>query len=232
MSQTLTIDRNGKTAPVNRLADSARGASKGAGGLACRLFDIVIAIFAIVFTAPLLIAVAVTVRLADGGPAIFGQQRMGFGGRPFRCLKFRSMTVDAHERLPAHLASDPAAQCEWERDYKLQNDPRVTPLGDFLRKSSLDELPQLFNVLRGDMSIVGPRPIVPEETRRYGARYAVYCSVRPGITGFWQVSGRNDITYRRRVAMDTVYAKNKSFAWDLKILFLTVPAVLLAKGSY
>ena len=111
-------------------------------------------------------------------------------------------------------------------------DPRITPLGDFLRRSSLDELPQLFNVLRGDMSIVGPRPIVRSEVARYGARFESYCAVRPGITGLWQVSGRSDVSYRRRVAMDAVYARSKCLSWDVKILLLTVPAVFLAKGSY
>jgi exopolysaccharide production protein ExoY len=232
MYQSLIIERNGQATPVGSAMGSAPGSPHGSGGAVCRVFDIVVAVLAIIFTAPLLIAVAIAVKLADGGPALFGHQRMGLGGRPFRCLKFRSMLVDSDERLAAYLAIDPVALREWQRDQKLRCDPRVTPVGDFIRKSSLDELPQLFNVLRGEMSIVGPRPIVADEARRYGARYAWYCRVRPGITGFWQVSGRNNVSYRRRVAMDTLYAKNKSLGWDVKLVFLTVPAVLFAKGSY
>ncbi len=202
------------------------------GGPLCRIFDIVVALAVILFTAPLLIAIALGVKLHDGGPALFGHQRIGLGGRTFRCFKFRSMVVDAEAKLAALLTSDPQARAEWELDFKLRQDPRITPLGDFLRRSSLDELPQLFNVLLGDMSIVGPRPIVKSEVERYGARIESYHAVRPGITGLWQVSGRNDVSYRRRVAMDAVYARGKCLSWDVKILLLTVPAVFLAKGSY
>jgi len=203
-----------------------------AGDGATRLLDLVIALIAIVFTAPLLLAVALAIKLSDGGTALFGHRRIGRGGKTFDCLKFRSMVIDADQRLARVLANDPEARAEWARDHKLRNDPRVTPLGEFLRRSSLDELPQLFNVLRGEMSIVGPRPIVAGETPRYGHRLAAYCSVRPGITGLWQVSGRNDTSYRRRVAMDTLYAHRKSLALDIGILFQTVPAVLFARGSY
>jgi Undecaprenyl-phosphate galactose phosphotransferase WbaP len=199
---------------------------------AIRVFDIVIALIAIVFTLPLLVSIALAVRAQDGGAAIFSQERVGRNGRMFRCLKFRSMVLSAEARLAALLESDPAARAEWARDHKLRQDPRITKLGEFLRKTSLDELPQLFNVLRGDMSIVGPRPIVAAEICRYGRRFESYCAVRPGITGLWQVSGRNDTTYRRRVAMDTIYAKRKSLALDVRLLLLTVPAVLFATGSY
>ena len=198
----------------------------------CRAFDVILALLAIAFTAPLLIAVAAGVFLTDGASPIFAHKRIGRGGRVFHCYKFRSMVVDAEARLAALLASDPAAQMNWERDHKLRRDPRITRIGDFLRRSSLDELPQLFNVLAGEMSIVGPRPIVSAEIARYGARFATYCRVRPGITGLWQVSGRNDTTYRRRVALDTVYARNKCLTLDVKIVMLTIPAVLFARGSY
>ncbi len=197
-----------------------------------RLFDIVIALTAMVFVAPLLVAVFLGLKLSDDGPAVFGQQRIGRGGRVFRCLKFRTMVTDADERLARILEADPTARAEWARDRKLRNDPRVTPIGEFLRRSSLDELPQLFNVLRGEMSIVGPRPIVQSEVIRYGRRFSSYCLVRPGITGLWQVSGRNDVCYRRRVAMDTLYATRKSVGLDVRIILLTVPAVLFARGSY
>ena len=197
-----------------------------------RLFDIVLAVLIILFTLPLLVLIAFAIKTQDGGAAVFAHERIGRGGRTFKCLKFRSMVADAEDRLAELLAKDPVARAEWERDHKLRRDPRITPLGDFLRRSSLDELPQLLNVLRGDMSIVGPRPIVAGEVERYGWRIAHYCAVRPGITGLWQVSGRNDISYRRRVAMDSLYARRKSLAWDVSLLLQTVPAVLLANGSY
>jgi exopolysaccharide production protein ExoY len=224
------IDQRERPAGV-RAATSVRVGPVNGGAL-CRAFDIIVALVVILFTAPLLIMIALGVKLHDGGPALFGHERIGVGGRTFRCMKFRSMVVDADARLAALLAADPQARADWDRDFKLKRDPRITPLGDFLRRSSLDELPQLFNVLRGDMSIVGPRPIVKSEAARYGARIESYCAVRPGITGLWQVSGRSDTTYRRRVAMDAVYARSKCLSWDIKILLLTVPAVFLAKGSY
>jgi exopolysaccharide production protein ExoY len=231
MSDVLTVERKAMAATTGTSGGEGR-ARDLSGGLACRLFDIIIALLALLFTAPLFLAVATVVTLSDGGPALFGHQRIGVGGRGFRCLKFRSMVQDADNRLAECLARDPGARAEWARDHKLRKDPRITPLGDFLRRSSLDELPQLINVLRGEMSIVGPRPIVSAEIPKYGARFSAYCRVRPGITGLWQVSGRNDTSYRRRVAMDTIYARNKRLSWDLKIVLLTVPAVLLARGSY
>ena len=142
------------------------------------------------------------------------------------------MAIDAEERLAELLARDPIARAEWARDHKLRDDPRATPLGVFLRRSSLDELPQLFNVLQGTMSLVGPRPIVDAEIARYGKRFQHYCAVKPGITGLWQVSGRNDVSYRTRVALDCIYAKSRSPGLYLWIVVVTIPAVLLRKGSY
>jgi exopolysaccharide production protein ExoY len=197
-----------------------------------RTLDIVIAICLIVVASPLLFVIAIALRIQDGGAVIFSHERVGKDGAVFRCLKFRTMIVDAEQHLAGVLQTDSHANEEWERDRKLRRDPRITRVGRSLRRFSLDELPQVFNVLRGDMSIVGPRPIVPDEIARYGARFSHYCIVKPGITGFWQVSGRTDVGYRRRVAMDTIYARNKSFAWDIKLLLLTVPAVLFANGSY
>jgi lipopolysaccharide/colanic/teichoic acid biosynthesis glycosyltransferase len=197
-----------------------------------RTIDIAIAALAVLFAAPLLIALAAAIYLQDGGAPVFAQSRVGLGGRRFRCLKFRTMVVNSNERLEQLLASNPAAREEWERDQKLRDDPRITPLGRFLRKSSLDELPQLFNVLAGDMAIVGPRPIVEAEVHRYGRRFRDYCAVRPGITGLWQVSGRNDVSYRRRVAMDVAYTRSKCLRLDMKILLATVPVVLMRQGSY
>lgn len=182
--------------------------------------------------APLMILVALAVFVQDGKAPIFRHRRIGRAGRYFNCLKFRSMAADAETRLADLLASDPTAREEWERDHKLRNDPRVTRLGLFLRKSSLDELPQLINVLRGEMSLVGPRPIVEDERAKYGRWFGAYCSVKPGITGLWQISGRNDVSYRKRVAMDVCYARNKSAALDTYILLMTAPSVLLAKGCY
>ena len=200
--------------------------------VACRILDIMFALAGLLFVAPLMIVVAIAIKIQDGGPVFFGHSRIGYEGRSFRCWKFRSMVVDAEARLAALLARSPEARREWEADQKLRDDPRVTLLGRILRVSSIDELPQLFNVLRGEMSLVGPRPIVTGEVARYGRRFSQYCSVRPGITGLWQISGRNDVSYRRRVAMDTVFANTLSLSLYLKILFATVPAVLKREGSY
>jgi lipopolysaccharide/colanic/teichoic acid biosynthesis glycosyltransferase len=179
-----------------------------------------------------MIAVTIAIKVQDGGPVLFGHHRIGFQGRTFRCWKFRSMVVDAEERLASLLARDSEARSEWEADHKLRQDPRVTWLGRFIRASSIDELPQLFNVLAGEMSLVGPRPIVTAEVGRYGRWFQWYCSVRPGITGLWQVSGRNDINYRKRVAMDVYYAKRRSSALYLRLIIATIPAVLSRHGSY
>lgn len=196
-----------------------------------RIINVVLATLAIVFLVPLLVGIAIAIRVQDGGPALFRQARIGRDGITFYCLKFRSMATDADVRLQALLASDMAARLEWASQHKLKDDPRITALGGFLRKSSLDELPQLFNVFVGDMNMVGPRPVVQAEAVRYGRRFQEYCAVRPGITGLWQVSGRSDTTYRRRVAMDVLYSRRKSPGLDVRILLATVPAVLLRKGS-
>lgn len=204
------------------------------GLLAClvRGLDVAIALIALVFVWPLMGVIALAVFLQDGGPVLFAHRRIGRGGKPFRCWKFRSMAVDAEARLKDLLTSDPIARDEWARDHKLRKDPRVTALGAFLRRSSLDELPQLFNVLQGTMSLVGPRPIVDAEICRYGSRFRHYCAVKPGITGLWQISGRNDVSYRTRVALDCLYAKSQSPKLYLWIVVVTIPAVLSRKGSY
>jgi exopolysaccharide production protein ExoY len=194
--------------------------------------NFILALALFVFILPLLALVAIAVFCQDDGPVVFAHKRVGRNGRPFFCLKFRSMAADAEARLAEVLRNDPEARAEWERDRKLKNDPRITPLGNFLRRSSLDELPQLFNVLRGEMSLVGPRPIVFDETVKYGRRFRHYCAVKPGITGLWQISGRNDVSYRARVAMDCLYARRKSLILDGWILLATIPAVLCRRGSY
>jgi exopolysaccharide production protein ExoY len=196
------------------------------------LANVVIAALALVFVLPIMLGVGLAIFLQDGGPVLFAHRRIGRDGKTFRCLKFRSMAIDAEARLADLLASDPQARAEWDADHKLRDDPRVTRLGAFLRRSSLDELPQLFNVLKGDMSLVGPRPIVEAEIAKYGRRFPQYCAVKPGITGLWQVSGRNDTSYRTRVALDCVYAARRSAWLDLKVLFCTIPAVLSRRGSY
>jgi lipopolysaccharide/colanic/teichoic acid biosynthesis glycosyltransferase len=210
--------------PVNRYRESKANP-------AVRTLDIVGAALLLAFTMPLMVVIALLVKLQDGGSVIFAHRRIGQGGRMFPCLKFRTMVPDASQRLANLLATDSAARAEWARDHKLRKDPRITALGNFLRRSSLDELPQLINVLRGEMSLVGPRPVVLEEAPRYGRWLRYYCAVQPGITGLWQVSGRNDISYRRRVACDVLYARRQSLFLNISIAFRTIPAVLKQKGS-
>jgi lipopolysaccharide/colanic/teichoic acid biosynthesis glycosyltransferase len=165
------------------------------------------------------------------GNPVFRQYRVGRGGKLFACYKFRTMVNGAEQVLHDYLQSNPAAREEWLRTFKLTHDPRITPMGHFLRKSSLDELPQLFNVLKGDMSLVGPRPIVPAEVPRYRTKIRAYQSVRPGLTGLWQVSGRNLVSYRRRVALDAVYARRRSLLLDTLILIKTVGVVFVGRGA-
>ena len=186
---------------------------------------------ALLFLAPLMIVISLMVFLHDGGPIFFAHRRVGRGGRSFPCLKFRSMATDAEARLEKLLAADPEAQQEWAASHKLRADPRITRIGDFLRRSSLDELPQLLNVLRGDMSLVGPRPVTRAELQRYGEDGASYLALRPGLTGKWQVSGRNEISYSGRVALDSAYARDFSIRGDLTILLQTVGVVLGATGK-
>ena len=196
-----------------------------------RMIDIVLALSGIILLAPLLVICFVATRVSSG-PAIFRHKRVGFGGKSFDCLKFRTMVVDAPERLRKLLQEDPAAAAEWTECQKLRNDPRVTPIGALLRKSSLDELPQLFNVLRGDMSIVGPRPVTEAELLRYGTSVRAYAACRPGITGLWQVSGRSSTSYETRVACDTYYARMWSLSLDIKIMIVTIPSVLFTDGAH
>ena len=206
--------------------------SRNAGTTLGRVLDWVVALGALVFLGPLMLLTAALIAAERSGPVLFAHARIGLGGDTFKVLKFRTMRSDGDQILAAHLKASPEAADEWARNHKLRDDPRVSKLGNFLRKASLDELPQLFNVLRGEMSIVGPRPIVQAEIARYGKFFGAYCSVRPGMTGIWQVSGRSDVSYRRRVVMDALYARKKSVVLDLKIISATIPAVLARKGSY
>ena len=202
------------------------------GGLVKRSLDVVAAVTLLVLLSPLFVFTALAIRFSSPGPVLFGHERIGLGGRVFRCWKFRTMEIDAAARLDAHLAEDPVAREEWTTHRKLRKDPRVTPLGQVLREYSVDELPQLLNVIRGDMSLVGPRPVVAEELVGYGAEARHYCAARPGITGLWQVSGRSDTDFAQRVELDARYVRSWSFATDVVILLRTVPAVLGARGSY
>lgn len=209
-----------------------RGRLISADPFEVRALDILGAVALGIVFLPLMFFIALAVFLADPGPVFFKQKRIGRNGKVFDCYKFRTMAIDAEARLAEVLARDPKARAEWSRDHKLRDDPRIVGIGSFLRKSSLDELPQLWNVLRGDMSLVGPRPIVEPEAHKYGKYLAYYCSVRPGLTGLWQISGRNDVSYRRRVAFDVVYARKGKVADNVRILLLTVPSVLTSRGSY
>lgn len=196
-----------------------------------RAMDILGSIVIILILSPILITLYLLIK-KDGGNAIYGHERIGRNGKPFKCLKFRSMVVNSKEVLAELLAKDPEARAEWEKDFKLKNDPRITKVGHFLRKTSLDELPQLFNVLKGEMSLVGPRPIVQEELERYQDDVSYYLMAKPGMTGLWQVSGRNDVDYETRVYFDSWYVKNWSMWNDIAILFKTINVVLKRDGAY
>ena len=195
------------------------------------LLDKALAVLAFVLLSPFFVLIPVLVKLTSRGPVFYRQSRLGKNGKPIRVWKFRSMYADADERLAHILASDPARKAEWEASFKLADDPRVTPLGKFLRKTSIDEFPQLFNVFAGDMALVGPRPIVEKEVPLYGPAYSTFASVEPGITGLWQASGRSDTDYARRVALDTYYVLNWSPWLDLWIMKKTVSAVLFMRGA-
>jgi exopolysaccharide production protein ExoY len=196
-----------------------------------RVFDFVVALLLIVAISPILLLIALLAKL-DGGPATFGHRRIGANGETFVCWKFRTMVQNADEVLARVLATDPAARAEWDRDFKLKNDPRITRIGRILRVTSFDELPQLFNVLKGEMSLVGPRPIVAKEVARYGSAFHDYARCRPGITGIWQVSGRNNIDYGARVRLDQEYARNWSLRRDSYILLQTAVVVIQGRGAY
>lgn len=196
-----------------------------------RAFDIVGAIVLGLVFLPLIVLIVLFLR-NDGGPVIFRHRRIGRDGRSFDCLKFRSMVPDADRKLREVLEQRPELKAEWLRDHKLRNDPRITAIGRFLRRTSFDELPQILNVLRGDMSLVGPRPIVREEVMRYGRCLPLYLSAKPGITGLWQVTGRNDTDYRRRVVLDVYYVRKQSALLDLYILLKTTRVVLRGGGAY
>ncbi len=197
-----------------------------------RMLDIFISATALCTLSPLFLFLSIAVKLSSKGPIFYGQDRYGRDNRIFKAFKFRSMVPDAARVLTEHLAAHPEDLFEWQRDHKLKNDPRVTRIGKLIRKLSLDELPQLWNVLVGQMSLVGPRPIVQAEIPKYGRSYLLYSRVRPGITGLWQVSGRNNTTYEERVTLDEYYVNNWSVWIDCYILLRTVKTVLKTEGAY
>ncbi|MBA4365783.1 MAG: hypothetical protein C0398_07305 [Coprothermobacter sp.] len=223
-SDVLFVDHT----PVLRVRDLLVA---GVGARVKRLMDVVLAGLGVVILSPLLLVLAVLVKLTSRGPVLFGHRRLGEGGRPIWVFKFRSMMVDAEARLQVLLTADPSLRTEYEATYKLRNDPRVTRLGRWLRRTSLDELPQLLNVLHGDLSLVGPRPIVADEIAKYGPASAAILRVRPGVTGLWQISGRSDLDYAERVRLDMDYITHWSLWLDLRILAATIPAVLRRKGA-
>jgi Undecaprenyl-phosphate galactose phosphotransferase WbaP len=197
-----------------------------------RVFDLAVILLAAPYILLFFVIIAILIMLDSNGGPIYGQTRIGRGGRRFKAYKFRTMVRNADQLLQDYLEKSPELRAEWRAMHKLKRDPRVTRIGAFLRKSSLDELPQFWNILVGDMSLVGPRPIVDAEIEKYGESFGLYIQVRPGLTGLWQVSGRSDTTYERRVALDEYYICNRSLKLDLQILWKTVFVVLRKNGAY
>lgn len=198
-----------------------------------RGFDILFSLLALLLALPFLCFIYLTIKITSGGNVFFSHERIGRGGRKFRCYKFRTMYPDAEKRLKEILKQCPEKRKEWEATHKLKNDPRVTPIGSFLRKTSLDELPQFWNVLKGDLSVVGPRPVVDDELKiHFGPKAEKILSIRPGITGLWQVSGRNDTSYSTRVMLDEKYVDSRSLMLDIKLIAKTIPSMISSKGAY
>lgn len=207
-------------------------ASRGLSRYFRYTIDTSIALIGLLVLAPLIVMVVALLFAVQGRPIFVAHRRIGKNGVMFPCLKFRTMVADAEDVLRRHLAANPSERAEWSASRKLKNDPRITPFGALLRKSSIDEIPQLLNVLLGHMSIVGPRPIVPSEAELYGPYFVDYIQVRPGLTGLWQISGRNDVSYNQRIELDVRYVRERSLWRDIVIMFKTIPAVLRAHGSY
>ncbi len=217
---------------AKRTATVAISKASVTGGWTKRIFDLCLATCGLIGLLPLFALVALAVKVSSTGPVLYGHIRVGNGGRSFRCWKFRTMVTNGDAVLESYLADHPDEKVEWEQNRKLRDDPRVTRIGSVMRAYSVDELPQLINVIRGDMSLVGPRPVVQDELDIYGSAAPHYLRSRPGLTGLWQISGRSDTTYDERIAFDTSYVQRWSFSQDLLIIARTVPAVLLSKGSY
>lgn len=198
-----------------------------------RLFDVVFSLIALVISLPFILAIAIVIKITTKDKVFYAQQRIGRGGKPFYCYKFRTMYPDADKRLELLLRSCKKKKYEWECNHKLKNDPRITRVGLFLRKTSLDELPQFWNVLKGDLSVVGPRPVVQDElSRHFGVKAAKILSIRPGITGIWQVTGRSNTSYQERVKLDEKYVDKRTFLLDMKLIAKTIPTMINRKGAY
>lgn len=198
-----------------------------------RAFDIFFSLAVIFLSLPFMLLIILIIRCTSKGKAIYSHPRVGRGGKSFPCYKFRTMVQNADSRLHEILQNDPIMEQEWKDKRKLSKDPRITWIGAFLRRTSLDELPQFFNVLKGDLSVVGPRPVMEEELKEhFGKSASKVLSMRPGITGIWQVSGRSDTCYTRRVLMDEIYVDTCSFLLDIKLILKTIPKMLFAKGAY
>jgi exopolysaccharide production protein ExoY len=198
-----------------------------------RAFDIIFSLCVITLGFPVYILIGLAILLTSGNKVIYSHQRIGRGGIPFRCYKFRTMKKNSEIHLKTLLENSPALRKEWALNRKLKNDPRVTLIGSFLRKTSLDELPQFFNVLKGDLSVVGPRPVVKSELINfYQHKAAKILSVRPGLTGLWQISGRSDTSYQTRILLDEKYIDNRNFRTDLELILKTLPAMIKSKGAY
>ncbi len=202
--------------------------------LSKRLFDIFFSISIIIFCFPIFFILSILIKLGSRGPIFYRQTRLGKNKKPFKCLKFRTMSEEADDILKKLLIENEDFRDEFQKTQKLKNDPRITPIGKLLRRTSLDELPQFINVVLGEMSIIGPRPIVKEEQKRYGKNLNEVFSIKPGITGLWQVSGRNNLSYERRVNLDLIYVRNRNFYIDLNILIRTIGVILLPldRGAY
>ena len=198
------------------------------------LFDLLFSLIFLISFLPLFLVISLLIKLSSRGPIFFSQKRIGKNNISFRCIKFRTMYPEAKDILENLLMQDSLLKSEFEANHKIKNDPRITTIGKLLRKTSLDELPQFINVLRGEMSIIGPRPIVKEEKKKYGKYFKKVSSIKPGITGLWQVSGRNKLTYKRRVMLDLNYVDNHNFLMDLRILLRTFGVILfpLDRGAY
>jgi len=198
-----------------------------------RLFDIIFSILSLILFLPFILLIILLIKITDRGYVFYTQERIGENGKKFKLIKFRTMYINADQKLKEILKNDSKAKEEWEKTFKLKNDLRITPVGEFLRKTSLDELPQFINVLKGEMSVVGPRPVVEEELIKYYKDKAnLYKSVKPGITGYWQVEGRSDTDYDERIKMDEYYINNQSFLLDLKIILKTIQVMFSGKGAY
>jgi undecaprenyl-phosphate galactose phosphotransferase len=198
-----------------------------------RIFDLLFSLSFLILASPFFLILSLLVALSSPGPVFYAHERLGRGGKKIRCWKFRTMHKNADKILLKMLQKNPVLQAEWNQYYKLKNDPRITPIGHFLRKTSLDELPQFFNVVKGEMSVVGPRPCVEKELfENYKDKSALILSIRPGITGIWQTSGRNNLTREERVKIEELYIKERTLLLDLKLILKTIPMVLFSKGAY